>query len=66
MDRLVTFSDNDATYKECVACDFKEKQLAQVELDELDTRVNHLPEGLADEQSDIQVVQLVAPPKKII
>lgn len=40
MDRLVTFEEDGKSVKECVSCGFSEKQLAQVEMKELDTRVN--------------------------
>jgi len=56
MDRLVSFSDESGTFKECVACDFTEKQLVQVEQDELDTRVNHV---LESPDEDVQVVNFV-------
>jgi len=61
MDRLVSFSDENGTYKECVACDFSEKQLVQVEQDELGTRVNHMPDS-PDE--GVQVVNFVNQAKK--
>lgn len=56
MDRLVTYTSADGAYKECVACGFSEKQMAQVEMSELETRVNHVPEE-KDEQA--QVVQIL-------
>ncbi len=59
MDRLVSYSNDEGTFKECVACGFIEKQLVQVEPNELDTRVNHALEG--EEESDVQVVQLILP-----
>lgn len=40
MDRLVTYEKDGEVFKECVSCAFKEKQVAQVELSELATRVN--------------------------
>ncbi len=60
MDKLRTYSTSEGTFKECVACDYTEKQLAQVELSELDTRVNHLPEEAAADEA-VQVVQLLDP-----
>ena len=42
MDRLVTYEENDDTFKECVSWGFQEKQIANVQLSELDTRVNHI------------------------
>tara|TARA_R110002167_G_scaffold37371_8_gene117178 strand:- start:2422 stop:2667 length:246 start_codon:yes stop_codon:yes gene_type:complete len=59
MDRLVSYSNEEGTFKECVACGFIEKQLVQVEPNELDTRVNHAPES--DENDDVQIVQLMSP-----
>lgn len=64
MDRLRTYSSNEGTFKECVACDYTEKQLAQVELAELDTRVNHLPEEENAADDAVQVVQLLDPRSK--
>lgn len=59
MDRLVSYSNEEGTFKECVVCGFIEKQLVQVETSELDTRVNH---GLESEAGDdVQVVQLINP-----
>lgn len=58
MDRLVSYSNDEGTFKECVACGFIEKQLVQVEPNELDTRVNHVLELEGD---DVQVVQLINP-----
>lgn len=57
MDRLVTYSSEEGTFKECVSCGFSEKQVAQVEMEELETRVNHFPEQEQDEQA--QVVQVL-------
>jgi len=68
MDRLVSYSSAEGTFKECVACGFwprwagEEKQLAQVELDELGTRVNHLPDNDSADDA-VQVVQFVDIPK---
>ena len=59
MDRLVSYTNDDGTFKECVSCGFKEKQLVQIESGELDTRVNHFPES--EEDDDVQVVQLISP-----
>lgn len=57
MDRLVTYTSEEGTFKECVSCDFSEKQIAQVEMSELETRVNHMPEDASEDQA--QVVQIV-------
>ena len=40
MDRLVTYETSEGSFKECVQCGYQEKQVAQVEIKELDTRVN--------------------------
>tara|TARA_B100001063_G_C16598528_1_gene469438 strand:+ start:554 stop:793 length:240 start_codon:yes stop_codon:yes gene_type:complete len=58
MDRLVSYSNEDGTFKECVACGFIEKQIVQVEQSELDTRVNHAPE---QKDEDAQVVKIIQP-----
>jgi len=71
MDRLVTYTDENGTFKECVACQFEEKQQVQLEINELDTRVNNLsgsefPEGKSvseekdmSEEQGVQVVQVI-------
>jgi len=61
MDKLLSYSNDEGTFKECVACDFTEKQLIQVEQDELETRVNHTPDSVDD---SVQVVQVMDLPKK--
>jgi uncharacterized metal-binding protein (TIGR02443 family) len=61
MDRLTSYANDDGAFKECVACGFLEKQIVQIETNELDTRVNHFPEGEEEEQDDIQIVQLISP-----
>ncbi len=61
MDRLVVYSNDEGSFKECVSCDFKEKQVVQVEVSELSTRVNHMPEEETGE--DVQVVTLMDPKK---
>lgn len=40
MDRLVTYEQDGDVFKECVECGYSEKQLAQIEINELTTRVN--------------------------
>jgi len=40
MDRLVTYETSEGVFKECVCCDYSEKQVVQVAMTELDTRVN--------------------------
>ena len=62
MDRLVSYSNEEGTFKECVACDFSEKQLVQVEQNELETRVNHAPDTGDDAVQVVQVIEL--PTKK--
>ena len=63
MDRLVTFTNDEGTFKECVCCDFEEKQLVQVEQGEMDTRVNQLAEEVVVDESSVQVVKIMSPPK---
>jgi uncharacterized metal-binding protein (TIGR02443 family) len=57
MDRLVTYATDEGSFKECVSCGFSEKQIAQVEMSELETRVNHFPDEGEDSQA--QVVQIM-------
>jgi len=65
MDKLVSYSNEQDTIKECVACGFEEKQAVQVELDELGTRVNHLPEDdMSNQDGSVQVVQIMDLPQK--
>lgn len=61
MDKLVTFSNDEGTFKECVSCGFEEKQIAQVEMKELDTRVNHVPE---EESDAADAIKFITPPSK--
>jgi uncharacterized metal-binding protein (TIGR02443 family) len=61
MDRLVSYTNDDGTFKECVACGFMEKQIVQVAPDELETRVNHIEQEAQDDS--LQVVQILAPRK---
>jgi len=61
MDRLVSYTSEQGTFKECVACGFIEKQIVQVAPSELDTRVNHVDEP--SEDLDVQVVQIMPPVK---
>lgn len=63
MDRLVTYTNEVGTFKECVSCGFQEKQLVQVQTNELETRVNHFPTSDQPEETDVQVVQLMNPKK---
>jgi len=63
MDRLVTYTNNEGTFKECVSCDYEEKQLVQVELDEMDTRVNKLSEATSADENSVQVVKIMSRPK---
>jgi uncharacterized metal-binding protein (TIGR02443 family) len=64
MDRLVSYENEDGVFKECVACDFEEKQVAQVELDELGTRVNFNEFGGDDSSSDVSPVKILDPNSK--
>jgi uncharacterized metal-binding protein (TIGR02443 family) len=61
MDRLVSYTNDEGTFKECVACGFMEKQIVQVAPSELETRVNHMENDEEDEA--LQVVQILTPPK---
>jgi len=64
MDRLVTYTNEEGTFKECVSCDFEEKQLVQVEQGEMETRVNQLSEEESVDESPVQVVKIMVPPNK--
>jgi len=63
MDRLVTYTIDDDTFKECVSCDFEEKQLVQVDPGEMETRVNQLTEEESLDENPIQVVKIMEPSK---
>jgi len=63
MDRLVTYTTDDGTFKECVSCDYEEKQLVQVDPGEMETRVNQLTEEESLDENSIQVVKIMEPPK---
>ncbi|MDX1452610.1 MAG: YheV family putative zinc ribbon protein [Oleiphilaceae bacterium] len=62
MDRLVTFERDGDQIRECVSCGFEEKQVAQVAVKELDTRVNH-DESVSPE-GQTQAIKIIQPPKK--
>lgn len=61
MDRLVSYTNDQGTFKECVACGFFEKQIVQVAQSELETRVNHIEPDTEDQE--VQVVQIISPSK---
>lgn len=63
MDRLVTFTTDDGTFKECVSCDYEEKQLVQVEPGEMETRVNQLSDSESLDRNAVEVVKIMQPPK---
>lgn len=63
MDRLVSYTNDEGSFKECVSCDFEEKQLVQVDPGEMETRVNQLTEGESLDENPIQVVKIMQPPK---
>lgn len=62
MDRLVTFEEGGDTFKECVSCGYQEKQIANVQLSELDTRVNH-GEKISDAVEPVKLMLDVTPKK---
>jgi len=62
MDRLVTYEEGGDTFKECVSCGYQEKQIANVQLSELDTRVNHAEKG--DDNAEPVKMMLDGLPKK--
>jgi uncharacterized metal-binding protein (TIGR02443 family) len=61
MDRLVSYEQDGKTVRECVACDFSETLVAQVEKSEMKTRVNHIPEEDVEEQ--VTAVKILDPGK---
>lgn len=58
MDVIVTYVMDGDPYRECVECDFKEKQNFKQHVRELDTRVNRSEEEIA---AETQVVKLLDP-----
>ncbi len=53
MDRLITYSNDEGTFRECVSCGYVDKQVEQeeqVESDILETRVNLLTPMEQDEE----------------
>ena len=58
MDKIVMYTDESGTYRECVACDFVQKQNFDFKQAELETRVNKTEE---QKESETQVLQF--PPK---
>lgn len=61
MDKIRSYTTEEGSFRDCVNCDFEEKQLAQVEQKELGTRVNQYEEA---SDSSVQVVNIVEPPRK--
>jgi hypothetical protein len=61
MDRLVSYDNEEGRFKECVACDFLEKQVAAVQVDELDTRVNQYEDDQVE--TEVTLVKIIEPPK---
>jgi len=59
LDRLVAYADDSGAYKECVSCGFYEQQLVQLEVNELETRVNHPPEQAPETGDSVQVINIV-------
>ncbi len=50
MDRLITYTNEEGAFRECVSCGFIDKQVEQPENDELETRVNQLTPMELDEE----------------
>jgi len=63
MDKLVTYTNDEGSFKECVSCGFEEKQLVQVEQNEMDTRVNQFTVPESEDENTEQVVKIIAPQK---
>jgi len=59
MDRIVTFETEGGVFKECVSCGYSEQQLAQVEVKELDTRVNSDEISASEIAAEVQVVKFM-------
>lgn len=58
MDKIVTYQQDDKSFRECVACGFKEEMRFQSQQRELETRVNRSEEEKA---ADTQVIKLFDP-----
>ncbi len=50
MDRLIIYSNDEGSFRECVSCDYIDKQEDLVEDDALETRVNQLTPMELDEE----------------
>jgi uncharacterized protein len=53
MDRLITYTNDEGSFRECVSCDYVDKQVEQedqTESDALETRVNQLTPMELDEE----------------
>jgi len=50
MDRLVTYTNDEGSFRECVSCDYVDKQEDLVEEGVLETRVNQLTPMELDEE----------------
>ena len=58
MDKLVVYTTEDGSFRECVACGFHEKQTFEFQQRELDTRVN-----VSEEQREQETQVLNFPPR---
>lgn len=59
MDRLMSYSKDGQTIRECVACDFSEGLVANVAPSELETRVNQFQDE--SDKDQISVVNIIEP-----
>ncbi|UZE96117.1 YheV family putative zinc ribbon protein [Alkalimarinus alittae] len=62
MDRLITYSSEDGSYRECVSCGYTDKQMDEEETresDVLETRVNLLTPMEVDE--DVVALKIIDP-----
>ena len=57
-DKLVTFTEGEKTFRECIACDFSDEMQFQSAARELDTRVNRSEEEI---QAETRPVKLMDP-----
>ena len=58
MDRIVMYRQDDAEFRECVSCGFKDKMMFKPQSRELETRVNNSEEEI---KSETQVINILDP-----
>ncbi len=56
-DKLVMFAEGDKTYRECVACNYRDEMQFKSTVREPDTRVNRSSEELQSETRPVRLIE---------